>query len=341
MIHGLHYIAQGEAGTDQTVNIIVQLVAASLRKPNVRLLAIQILDRAGVPNKNDQQAAFALYSWVKARIRYVRDPIDVDTVQQPDITLQLKAGDCDDHVALFSALAQSIGLPVRYVVGGASKDSFVHIWSEVLVNGNWIAADTTISQPFGFVPNLPVKKIYLMKGAPMSLGAAAEEVYPVSRKDFSTAVSSAVVQTLTNNWNNGKINRADLDGYIRIFEEGNSPFRGSIVDDVVKQAILDFRARVIAAGMSSPKVGVSGLGTVDGFFDSIVKAVTSVTKQVISIGKTAATAAGTAFQGSIQAQAQPVVEQGVPVSTIDTRMYWILGAAALLGLFLISGKKAR
>jgi len=340
VIHGLHYIAQGELGTDQTVNIIAHLVSASLRKPNIRLLAIQILDRAGVPNKNDQQAAFALYSWVKARIRYVRDPIDVDTVQQPDITLQVKAGDCDDHVALFSALAQSIGLPVRYVVGGASRDTFAHIWSEVLVSGNWISADTTISQPFGYVPQLPVKKIYHMKGAPMSLGAA-EEVYPVTRKDFSLAVRSAVVGTLTNNWNQGKINKADLDGYLRVFDEGNSPFRGSIVDDTVKQAIVDFRARIISAGMASPKVGLSGLEGLDGFLSSIVKSVGDVVKQVVNVVKPAVGAAYAAFQSSIDTQAQPVIEKGVPVSTLDNKMYMILGIAALAGIVLLSGKKGR
>jgi hypothetical protein len=176
----------------------------------------------------------------------------------------------------------------------------------------------------------------------MSLGAA-EVVYPVTRKAFSSAVHTAVVNTLSNNWNQGKINRSDLDGYLRVFQEGNSPFRGSVIDDTVKQAILDFRARVISARLVSPKTVPSGLEGLDGFLGSIVDAVKGVVTQVINIVKPAAQAAAKTFTTSIEAAAQPATAypRSEAVQTGYTGFYIALAALGLFAVLSLTGKRGR
>lgn len=166
MEFGLQQIASGDAGTDQTVQIIANRVSASLRRPTVRLQALQILRAANASSFSENIAARALHTWIRNNIRYVHDPIDVETVQDPDVTLQLQAGDCDDHAALMSAMLQSIGIKTRYSVIGDGV-TYLHIFPEAFINGQWTPADTTIPQAFGTEPQDKIHKIFNSAGNPI------------------------------------------------------------------------------------------------------------------------------------------------------------------------------
>lgn len=63
-------------------------------------------------------------------------------------TLRNKQGDCNEHAALFAALARSIGIPSRIVAGVTyHKEAFYyHAWNEVCLADNWISLDTTTNQ---------------------------------------------------------------------------------------------------------------------------------------------------------------------------------------------------
>ena len=169
----LHNIPPGEAGTDATVAKLGELVRGSLRAQRVRLVALQILQNYNVPNQDQAAAARAIYAWVKNHVRYVPDPTDLETVQSPDVTLQLRAGDCDDHAALVIALANSIGIRGRYRVMGPDRRRFRHIYPELLVGQRWRPADTTRqSGSFDMTsPSLGASKTYTSEGKPsMYLG---------------------------------------------------------------------------------------------------------------------------------------------------------------------------
>lgn len=85
-----------------------------------------------------------LADWVHGNIR--KRPV----VGVPDAISTLKSGigDCNEHAALFAALARSAGIPTRIAAGVAFMENafFYHAWNEVCVNNTWISVDTTFGQ---------------------------------------------------------------------------------------------------------------------------------------------------------------------------------------------------
>lgn len=63
-------------------------------------------------------------------------------------TLHNKRGDCNEHAALFAALARAVGIPTVIATGVTlQKDAFFyHAWNEVCLNDQWISLDTTTNQ---------------------------------------------------------------------------------------------------------------------------------------------------------------------------------------------------
>lgn len=226
-----------------------------------------------------------LYDWTTNVVRYVRDPIDVETVQSPETTLKIKAGDCDDHATLMAAWAANLGIPARFVTAGPTPEHMTHIYTELLIDGRWIAADTTSQQPFGFVPPLPAKRIYDLRGEKMTALAAPVTILPLRKSDLQNQIYTAVWNQMHLNWQRGLINRTDVAGYLRVFDEGNSPFRNTLADGPARQAVTDFLARIDKTGAQSAKPAgqLSGMEGLDGFLKSIVKAVGSVVKGAVKL----------------------------------------------------------
>jgi hypothetical protein len=64
-------------------------------------------------------------------------------------TLRTRAGDCNEHSALFAALARAAGVPTRIVAGVAYRDGrfSYHAWNEVWAGGGrWVSVDATWGQ---------------------------------------------------------------------------------------------------------------------------------------------------------------------------------------------------
>ncbi len=63
-------------------------------------------------------------------------------------TLGSRQGDCNEHAALFAAMARSIDIPTRVIAGVVlHKGAFYyHAWNEVCLGGSWISLDTTSMQ---------------------------------------------------------------------------------------------------------------------------------------------------------------------------------------------------
>jgi transglutaminase-like putative cysteine protease len=87
--------------------------------------------------------------------RYVNGLLDKKpTVSLPSAreVLRTKVGDCNEHTALFVAMARSIGMPARIAVGLVFMHGafYYHAWPEVYIaeqdRGFWLPVDPTLNQ---------------------------------------------------------------------------------------------------------------------------------------------------------------------------------------------------
>lgn len=101
---------------------------------------IRSLAREIVGDETDAWAcAKMLLNWVHRNLRQVEsEPRPVSALE----ILQQGQGDCSEYAILYSALAQSIGIPTRLVLGLVYMDSgyAYHAWNEVYV-GEWVQMD--------------------------------------------------------------------------------------------------------------------------------------------------------------------------------------------------------
>jgi transglutaminase-like putative cysteine protease len=63
-------------------------------------------------------------------------------------TLENLRGDCNEHSALFAALARNAQIPTRIAAGVTLHQGafYYHAWNEVCIGGSWISLDTTLNQ---------------------------------------------------------------------------------------------------------------------------------------------------------------------------------------------------
>lgn len=153
----LEAIPDGPAGTRETLKRMRDAVLQYKTAPAVRAQAVAIAQP--VRSKDWAGEARAVQRWVQTNIRYVRDVRGVETLQAPDYTLQVRAGDCDDHSMLVAALLESIGHPTQLVAGGRLPGRYVHVWAETLVGRKWVPVETTQPYAFGQRPPLPFRLV--------------------------------------------------------------------------------------------------------------------------------------------------------------------------------------
>ncbi len=88
--------------------------------------------------------ARALGQWVHDNI--AKRPV----IGLPDAltTLRDRQGDCNEHAALFAALARAAGLPTEIVAGVTWHRGafYYHAWNELCIAGQWLSIDSTTNQ---------------------------------------------------------------------------------------------------------------------------------------------------------------------------------------------------
>lgn len=127
------------------------LAKAGAITPQIRLLAINLCSR--LRPQDFRGEAVLLHNFVRDEIRYIRDVQGVETVQTPEATLEIGAGDCDDKATLCASLFNSIGIKARFCVLNRSG-SLCHVWTQALIGGKWENSETTINLDFGESPPL-------------------------------------------------------------------------------------------------------------------------------------------------------------------------------------------
>lgn len=122
----------------------------SYKSPEVRRFSTNAT--AGLSTSSEENkviAAELIYNKLKEKgIRYASDPRDnlgvYDYVQFPIETLDLKAGDCDDLVVLYSALLESVGVPtVIYSLPG-------HLIVALNLSNGYLPVEITMLDAYNF-----------------------------------------------------------------------------------------------------------------------------------------------------------------------------------------------
>lgn len=136
----------GFKGTERTIQHMRKLVDEGKLDPLVVLTAQRIVK--GVDRRDYPAQARAIFNFVKDGVSYVRDPVDVEVVKSPGLTLKTRTGDCDDQAVLFSALAESVGIRSAFKAIKADPrypGEFTHVYSLVMLPGKgWVPADTIV-----------------------------------------------------------------------------------------------------------------------------------------------------------------------------------------------------
>jgi transglutaminase-like putative cysteine protease len=156
-------IPSGRDGTIATLKHMRDFARAAVRDPSqtARMTALEIFKQKGVPPRKWLAEISALHSWVRDRIRYVRDPEGVELVQTPEATLRIGQGDCDDKSTLLAAMLLATGHPCRFVAVGMGGAPFSHVLVEAKAGDKWIPAETIIQKPLGWFPAGVTSKYFL------------------------------------------------------------------------------------------------------------------------------------------------------------------------------------
>jgi transglutaminase-like putative cysteine protease len=94
-------------------------------------------------NREPVSCAGKIMEWVYRNLEK-RPVVNVPSALE---VIRAKAGDCNEHATLLTALLRAVGIPARICVGLVySRDKFFyHAWNEVYV-GEWITMDATLNQ---------------------------------------------------------------------------------------------------------------------------------------------------------------------------------------------------
>jgi len=150
-------LAEGDAGTAETVREMCRLVNEGSKDPDVNRLAIAIVRQAGVPEFDFAGERRAIFRWFRRSIRFLRDIEGKETLRAARETLAIGMGDCDCQTIAQLALLKSIGQRTRIVTVAThpqAPEQFSHVFPEVRdERGRWIPVDTARKKSrFGLAP---------------------------------------------------------------------------------------------------------------------------------------------------------------------------------------------
>ncbi len=168
-------LADGDAGIARTVQWMSGLAKGSegANHPLVRRTALEIT--RGLDSKDKTSQIAAVLNWLKSNLDFRGEYKEL--LQSPVVTIQLGAGDCDDHSMLAAALLKTLGYNTRFHTVAADPEDpaqFSHVFCEVYDpnTGEWTALDSTVPRSF---PGWRPEAVYRTKSwAP--LGDAGDDI---------------------------------------------------------------------------------------------------------------------------------------------------------------------
>jgi hypothetical protein len=150
-------IADGLPGILETVRVMRSMVDTYKASLPIRGLALSLVEF--LPGKDQRGEIEVLFTFVRDKIRYVKDINGIETVSTPDQTLNYGQGDCDDKSVLLACLLESIGYPTVFKITGYSGHEYQHVYVAALLDNELIHMDATENYPMGWeAPNPTVEK---------------------------------------------------------------------------------------------------------------------------------------------------------------------------------------
>lgn len=160
-------LSAGEKGTDETVDLMRQLVRKSLMDPATKAAAVMAA-KAVSPNDVNGYVK-AVWQAVREKIRYVPDYHGQEELTSPAIHSRRilnggqSWGDCDDFSMLGAAWLISLGVPARFEVVASPKNggAYDHVRVAGLTRNGWVPLETTMMKvPFGMQARTLRQKIF-------------------------------------------------------------------------------------------------------------------------------------------------------------------------------------
>lgn len=121
--------------------------------PTIRSFAWRAIGAAQATPEQTKTAAEALRLGV---YRHIRDKGLATAFASASETVRSRKGDCSEHAVLLTAALRSVGIPSRIALGLVYAESFGdhadifgwHMWSQALVDGEWVDLDATARGSF-------------------------------------------------------------------------------------------------------------------------------------------------------------------------------------------------
>jgi hypothetical protein len=138
----------GAAGIVQTMGLMRAMTNQAIDHPIIRQHAARATEH--VTRGHQKEQALAIGEWVRAKVRYVPDPLHKENLTNPATMAEAihqgkkVFGDCDDMSMLVAAMGKSIGL--QPIFHGVGREKFHHVYTEIA----GVAIDPTVS--FGVKP---------------------------------------------------------------------------------------------------------------------------------------------------------------------------------------------
>lgn len=145
-------VTTGPMNISQVVSTMRKNIQSGRVDPEIKRFTAKVTKN--VDAKNADQAAQAIYKFLRDNITYTLDPQGAEYLQNPKAVLKTQTGDCDDFTTLGSAMMESIGHKTRLVFGKQNgKNQFSHVWFDYFSpnKGKWIAMDAIVPKYPGWV----------------------------------------------------------------------------------------------------------------------------------------------------------------------------------------------
>ncbi len=153
----IEHLGFGAIITPNTMEKMRQIILASIRNYQVRLWAERLIEFA----PNDFEKAEKIFNFIVNHCRYVQDPIGLELLKTPPVSLQaIEVGgspalDCDDATILIGSLIMAIGIPfaLRAV---AFNEEYSHVYGLVYIKDRgWVPCDFVIGKKGGYFGDEP------------------------------------------------------------------------------------------------------------------------------------------------------------------------------------------
>lgn len=153
------HLPRGERGTVMTLKLMAMFCKRDAGSLELRAIAQRIIDNTAGHDFSSEIRA--LFYFTRDHIKYRKDPVEVERVQDALRTVQFGSGDCDDKVTLLVTLLAVCGHRARFCVSGPAPGRWQHVYCEVATPNGWMPLDPTPEQAQpGWQTSAPAKGIF-------------------------------------------------------------------------------------------------------------------------------------------------------------------------------------